>query len=129
MTTVVRELFPILSSPDLGRLVEFYRTAFAAEIAYQFPDDGDPQYVSIRAGAVSIGISPDPAAPDAEVAGRVSLWFYVDDCAVAYESALGAGAQSLSPPQEMPWGERVAEVADPDGNRLHLGQAPGEIVT
>jgi uncharacterized glyoxalase superfamily protein PhnB len=125
-TTVVRELFPILSSPDLDRLVGFYCSAFSAEIGYRFPDVGEPQYVSLRVGTVNMGISPDPAAPAADAAGRVSLWFYVDDCAVAYGAALGAGASAVSPPEDMPWGERVAEVADPDGNRLHLGQAPAE---
>ena len=126
MSTAVRELFPILSSGDLTRLVAFYRTAFAAEIVYRFPEDGEPQYVSLRLGTQSLGVSPDPTVPSAEAQGRVSLRLYVERCDQAFESAVGAGATAVSPPADMPWGERVAEVADPDGNRLHLGQAPDQ---
>ncbi|GAA3329225.1 VOC family protein [Paeniglutamicibacter sulfureus] len=42
----------------------------------------------------------------------------VDD---AYRRALDAGASSESAPADMPWGERVARVRDPDGFLLNLG--------
>lgn len=46
------------------------------------------------------------------------MYLYVDDLDAA-ATALGVTAID-----EMPWG-RDFEVADPDGNRLRIGSAPG----
>ncbi|MFB4348911.1 VOC family protein [Microbacterium sp. CR_7] len=35
-----------------------------------------------------------------------------------YEEA--AGAESIAAPEDLPWGERVAQVRDPDGNLLYV---------
>ena len=39
----------------------------------------------------------------------------------AHAATLAAGAVEVSAPTDMPWGERVAEVRDADGNLLVLG--------
>ncbi len=33
---------------------------------------------------------------------------------------LALGGRVLGPPNEMPWGQRVAHVLDPDGNTVNL---------
>jgi lactoylglutathione lyase len=48
----------------------------------------------------------------------------VDDVDAAVERAQGDGAPVLREPQDMPWGERIAHVSDPDGNPVALAQAP-----
>lgn len=112
--------FPILSTPDLERLVDFYRAAFGAERTYGFPgDDGEDVYVALNVGGAHVGIGRDEAAGGREQ--RTTLWFYVDDVDEAYRCALAAGATSESEPADMPWGERVAQVRDPDGLVINLG--------
>ena len=115
--------FPILTSADLPRLVAFYVAAFDAEQTYAFPaEDGSDAYVSLAVGGASVGIgSSDTPASGVE---RTALWFYVDDVDQTYARALAAGATSVSPPTDMPWGERVAQVRDPDGTVVNLGAEP-----
>jgi uncharacterized glyoxalase superfamily protein PhnB len=116
----VRSLFPIVSTADLPRLVDFYRSALDAVVAYRFPDDaGGDAYVSLSLGAASLGIGADPAAPPG-VGDRLALWFYVDDVDGAHAAALAAGAIEERAPTLMPWGERVSQVRDPDGNLLNF---------
>lgn len=81
---MVTGLTPILSTPDLPRLLAFYTGGLDAEETYRFPDDGAPGYVAL------------------EVAGTLA-----------------------SPPTDMPWGERVADLHDPDGNLVHVDHPLG----
>ncbi len=53
---------------------------------------------------------------------RTAIWIQTDDCDGAVARAVDAGAELLADPTDMPWGERVAHLRDPDGNPLHLGQ-------
>ena len=41
-----------------------------------------------------------------------------------FDALVSAGATVVSRPTDMPWGERVADVTDPDGNLIHVGQRP-----
>ncbi|GAA3539227.1 extradiol dioxygenase [Aeromicrobium flavum] len=112
----VRSAFPILSTRDLERLEAFYGTAFGAERTYAFADEGRDVYVALSLGDSALGIGRDDSLDAAP--GGAALWLDVDD---AYRRALGAGATSVAGPAVMPWGERVAQVRDPDGFVVHLG--------
>jgi PhnB protein len=48
------------------------------------------------------------------------FYLYVDDADASYRQALAAGAKSLSPPTEQPYGERVATVEDSMGNQWFI---------
>jgi lactoylglutathione lyase len=125
---VTQEIFPILTTPDLSRALAFYRDALDGEITYRFPADGEPQYVSLRFGASSLGIAAQPAdsppSPQSGVAGPFALWAYVDACDATVERLRAAGVPVLEPPVDQPWGERMATVADPDGNRVMVAARP-----
>jgi lactoylglutathione lyase len=58
---------------------------------------------------------------------RFEMFIYVDDVDAAIE-ALGGYSIVLREPADMPWGERVAYVSDPDDNPVALATAasPGE---
>jgi lactoylglutathione lyase len=116
-----QEVFPILSTGDLPRALGFYRDLLGFEVAYRFPPEGEPAYVGLDLGRSHLGIGTDPAAagdgPGAG-GGRFTLWVYAEDCDAAVEHLRSHGVQILAEPAEQPWGERMAEVADPDGNRV-----------
>jgi lactoylglutathione lyase len=118
--TVFQELFPILSTPDLPRALRFYRDLLGCEIHYRFPADGEPAYVGMALGASRLGIGADPPGQPQRPAGdgRFALWVYVEDCDAAVERLRAGGVAVLAEPADQPWGERMAEVADPDGNRV-----------
>jgi PhnB protein len=44
------------------------------------------------------------------------FYLYSYDVDAAYRRAIDAGAQDGYPPDEMPWGDRVCLVFDPDGH-------------
>jgi lactoylglutathione lyase len=114
-----QEMFPILTTGDMSRALGFYRDLLGFEVSYQFPPDGEPGYVALDLGRshLGIGASTDGAGP-APDDGRFTLWVYADDCDAAVEHLRGHGVQVLAEPADQPWGERMAEVADPDGNRV-----------
>lgn len=121
----VQSSFPILSTADLERLVSFYERALGAVVAFRFPDpEGGDAYVSLSIGPASLGIARDPGVERSPAGDPVALWFYVDDTDAAFAEVHAAGARVVSEPADMPWGERVAQVRDPDGNLVNLGQAP-----
>jgi uncharacterized glyoxalase superfamily protein PhnB len=113
------EAFPILSTADLPRALAFYRDGLGGEVTYQFPSDGEPVYVSLRLGTSSLGLGTEEHVPEAS--GRYALWVYADDCDRAVERLVAHGAKVTEPPTDQPWGERVAQLTDPDGNRLVIG--------
>jgi predicted enzyme related to lactoylglutathione lyase len=54
---------------------------------------------------------------------RSALWLYTSDCDAVVEAVRAAGGTVVEEPADQPWGERIARVADPDGNRIIVGQA------
>jgi lactoylglutathione lyase len=116
-----QELFAILTTGDLPRALGFYRDLLGFELTYQFPPDGEPGYVALELGRSHLGIGADPAAAE-DAPGtdgrRFTLWVYAEDCDAAVEHLRGHGVPVLAEPADQPWGERMAEVADPDGTRV-----------
>ncbi|MFC3739509.1 VOC family protein [Paractinoplanes deccanensis] len=44
------EVFPILTTPDLGRSLGFYRDLLGGKVTYQFPPEGEPAYAGLEIG-------------------------------------------------------------------------------
>ena len=100
--------------------------ARTASSTYRFgSDDGADDYVSLSLGACDRSASDGhPQTPDAVEIG-VALWFYVDDVDAAFAALDRRGrSRACRSPPDMPWGERVAQVRDPDGNLVNLGAEP-----
>jgi len=115
------EVFPILGTPDLDRSLAFYQGLLDAEVEYQFPPDGPAGFVGLKLGSSVFGLGLDPAATEGSDGQRGSLWVYADDCDAAVDRLRAAGVPVLAPPEDQPWGERVARVQDPDGNVVFIG--------
>ena len=115
------ELFPIISTPELGRALGFYRDLLGGTVTYEFAGpDGQRGYVGVDIGTSHLGIGHDPGLID--VPGRrISLWVYVDDCDATVERLRDSGVEIVAEPADQPWGERVARVRDPDGNEVIVG--------
>ncbi|MGH8880658.1 MAG: VOC family protein [Stackebrandtia sp.] len=118
---MITESFPILTTADLQRALHFYRDLLGFAVTYEYRYEGTLLYVSLTAASSTIGIGED-----AETSGRdrdngtFSLCMYVNDCDAAVEKLRAAGVAVLSEPVTQPWGERMAEVSDPDGIRVAL---------
>jgi lactoylglutathione lyase len=111
------EMFPILSTPDLERALGFYRDLFGGTVTYQFPPDGDPGYVGMNIGASHLGIGLQEQQ-GVTTNDRITLWVYTQDCDAALTRLREGGVKVIQEPVDQPWGERMATVVDPDGNRV-----------
>jgi lactoylglutathione lyase len=121
----VRRAFPIIYTRDVKGAVSFYEQLLGFEKQYQFPPDGDPGYVGLRRDESDLGIV-DESSPKRMIGKsmgngpRFELFVYVDDVDGSVKSMRDAGVPVLREPEDMPWGERVAFVSDPDGNPVTL---------
>ena len=115
---------------DVGASLAFYRDALELVPGYRWPADGDPDFVVLSAGEGTIGIAA--AAAPRELLGidvggepRFELCFYVDDVDDTLDRLRGRSVRVLRAAEEMPWGERMAYVADPDGNPIQITASGG----
>ena len=119
MPTTIR---PIIVTADLDRLLAFYTGLLDAQEDFRYPDDGPVFSVGLRPGRLR-------ARPrhQRERAGRLPR----------PRAAQHRGARRRRPPRpgrassggtaggaanDMPWGQRVAHITDPDGNVVNLTQ-------
>jgi lactoylglutathione lyase len=121
------KLFPMLSCGDLARSLALYRDLLGGVETYRFPDDGEPAFIALRIGESSeIGLGAIAAEPvhgrqqRPASAHRVELCVYVEDVDAMFEQARASGFETVADPADMPWGERTAWIADPDGNLVML---------
>lgn len=118
---MISDAFPILTTADVERSLAFYRDLLGYEVTYRFPPQGPPDYVAIVSGESRLGIGVDPATAGRDRdSGVFSLCAYVADVDATVARLREAEATILSEPVDRPWGERMAEVADPDGVRIVL---------
>ena len=121
------KLFPMLSCGDLERSLAFYGDLLGGVETYRFPEQGEPAFIALTVGESSEiglgGIAAEPlhGRPQRPASGhRVELCVYVDDVDGVFARAGAEGFEPVADPADMPWGERVAWLADPDGNLVML---------
>jgi PhnB protein len=115
---------PYIIVPGAARFIEFVKQAFGAEEKLRVPtgDGSRIMHAEVRIGDSMIELSDGneqyPARP-------ASIHLYLPDTDSAYQRALAAGAASLHPVQEMPYGERSGSVKDPFGNHWYIATHHG----
>jgi predicted enzyme related to lactoylglutathione lyase len=110
---------PIVSTPDLPRLRTFYETVLGAKQTLRVPEEGPEFYVELRIGATTLGLVQEK---NTEIGAPVRIILSADVPDVDALLAVVESAGGTVPRQanDMPWGQRVAHVHDPDGNMLNL---------
>ncbi len=120
-----RDLWFNLYARDVVRVVRFYTDLLGFTETFRTPKEGVPVHVEMRLGQATLGVTSveaamadhglvlNPGPPTAE------LVIWTDDVDAAYVALLEKGATSLSAPHDFVG--RVAWVADPEGNPIHLG--------
>ena len=114
----------ILVTPDLDRLLTFYGRLLGAEEVERMPAEGPPFYVGLHLGDSDLGLVADGSA-DLSAPQRMLLSIEVPAVDALLDRVPELGGTVLSPPSDMPWGQRVLHVRDPDGNTVNLTQEIG----
>lgn len=115
---------------DVKKALAFYQKAFGLEAHFLHESGG---YGELASGRTKLGFAAHATA--AEVLGvpytrttpaapppAFELGLGVDDVQAAFERAVRAGATAIRPPRQMPWGQTIAYVRDPDGALVVLVQ-------
>jgi predicted enzyme related to lactoylglutathione lyase len=114
----------IIATPRLDRLLAFYVDLLGAREVERMPAEGPAFYVGLRLGDSDLGLvaddGVDPAAPQ-----RLLLSIEVSSVDALLERVTELGGTVLSPPNDMPWGQRVVHLRDPDGNPVNLTEDIG----
>jgi predicted enzyme related to lactoylglutathione lyase len=113
---------PIFVTPDVERLRAFYASLLGAEVIERFPEEGDLFYLGLRVDDFTFGLTADGGVPVGEP-GRVLLSIAVEDVDVLLPRVADLGGRITGGPNDMPWGQRVAHLLDPDGNAVNLTSA------
>jgi PhnB protein len=110
---------PYLTVDGAVKAADFYKKAFAAEVAAIHPPDekGRTMHVHLYINDASVMLSdayPEHGHPlTAPAAFNITL--QVDNTDRWYQRALDAGCTAIMPPADMFWGDRYAQLKDPFG--------------
>lgn len=108
----------IYKAPDLARAKAWYSTVFGIS-----PYFDQPFYVGFNVGGYELGLDPDTKGSKPGPGGSVAYWGVANlDAAMA--QATKAGANIVSPAQDVGEGIRVGTIADPFGNVIGLIENP-----
>ena len=110
---------PTIITASLERMLEFYGGVLGADETRRVPEDGPVFFVGLRIGNSELGMVLDSSAAGAP-AGKVLLSIEVHDVDALLPRVQGLGGEITGGPNDMPWGQRVAHIKDPDGNALNL---------
>ena len=119
--------FPVVYASDVEAVASFWGLlGFRRHV--QLPPEGEPGYVGLtREGAGELAVTHQQWAFDryrlSPGSGpRFEMCVYVDDLEAMLAQLIDANVMVLCEAEDMPWGERIATVADPEGNPVALCQ-------
>lgn len=119
--------FPLIFAERVRATAEFYeRLGFVPQ--RRQPPEGEPTYIALRRGEAELAVvsSAWPEAQYGRAAGpgpRFEMFVLVDDLDTTLKELADAAVPLLRAPADMPWGERIAYVTDPDGNPVAVACA------
>lgn len=116
---------PVIVTANQDALLGFYTGLFGAEKIFRVPAEGPVFYIGLRIGDTDLGLVAGTDAGTGE-APRILLSIDVDDVDETLGRVEALGGSVSGGANDMPWGQRVAHIKDPDGNPVNLTQSiPG----
>jgi lactoylglutathione lyase len=126
--------FPVIYAKDVERVAAFYvRLGF--QEGFRMPaEDGTVGFIGLRRHDAQMAVTTEAsprilAGVEPGPGPRHEMFVYVDDLDEALAGVREERATVLREPADMPWGERLAFVRDPEGNVVTLAEtaarAPG----
>ena len=125
---MISRAFPVVYASDVERVARFWEL-LGLQRHFQLPPEGEPGYVGLSGESSGVELAVTNAAWAVERYGlafgdgpRFEMYVYVPDLDDAVRRLAETGVPVLREPEEMPWGERIATVTDPEGNPVALCQ-------
>lgn len=122
---LMNTVFPSLVFKDSKKAIEFYSKVFGAIEAYRYEVDNKIMHAEIvlnsnktSPSSIMLGDEMPEMGYVVNNGGRglgINLYVYVDDVDKIYNLAIANGSQSLYPPHDQFYGDRVGAFIDPFG--------------
>lgn len=119
--------FPVVYASHVDAVASFWELlGFRRHV--QLPPEGEPGYVGLTTDGVGeLAVTHKQWAADRYGLSlgsgpRFEMYVYVDDLEGILARLTEAHVTVLRDAEDMPWGERIATVADPEGNPVALCQ-------
>jgi len=107
---------PYIIVRPAAQFMEFLKTVFDGIERLRMPaPDGSIMHAEVAIGNGAIEVSD---GNEEYPTGPAAIHLYVDDADATYERALRAGATSIAPVADQPWGDRWGAAKDQFGNAL-----------
>ena len=121
--------FPVIWARDVDAVAAFYEQLGFEEHARLAGPDGAVGFVGLRRGEAELAVTTEDsprmlAGVEPGPGPRSELFVYVEDVDATVGQLRDIGTTIVREPADMPWGERVAFVNDPEGNLVSLATAP-----
>ena len=105
---------PVIVTPSIPLLLAFYKALLGAVEISRVPEDGPPFFIGLQIGNAELGVVADGDA-HIDAPQRILLNVNVADLGVGdvaglLENVEALGGRVLGPPNDMPWGKRVAHI-------------------
>jgi lactoylglutathione lyase len=126
---VALRAFPVIYARDVEAVAAFYSQLGFEEGFRIAAEDGSPGFIRLERDGVELGVTTEDsprtlAGVQPGPGPRHELFVYVRDVDQTVATLLQSGTKAVRAPADMFWGERLAYVADPEGNLVVLAGAP-----
>jgi lactoylglutathione lyase len=126
---VASRAFPVAYSRDVDLAAKFWELLGFERFVELPAPDGTPGYVGLRRGSAELAVTHHSWAADRygmELGDgpRFEMYVYVEELEATVERLRDSGVKVIRDPEDMPWGERIATVLDPDSNLVALCADP-----
>jgi PhnB protein len=103
---------PSLLTSNAAPLIDFLKRAFGAKVEGLHEEAGRMVHAFVRIGEAAVEMAGTEERPR-----PFGFYLHTDDVDALYHRALAAGAVSILPPGDQFYGDRLAILQDPAGNR------------
>jgi lactoylglutathione lyase len=125
---MISRALPVVYAANVERAAQFWEL-LGFRRHFQLPPEGDPGYVGLHSdvspaeiAVTSVEWAMDRYGQSLGDGPRFEMYLYVPDLDAMIGQLAGVGVSVMREPEDMPWGERIATIADPDGNPVTLCQ-------
>jgi PhnB protein len=121
------KLSTMLSVRNGARAVEFYKTAFGAEVLFRIGEGNEPVVAQLAMGTAEFWVADESPqhynfSPDTLTGSTMRMIVVVDNPDELFSGVVAAGAQVLWPVENQSYGWRVGRLVDPFGHHWEIGK-------
>jgi PhnB protein len=118
---------PMLSVRNGVRAIEFYKTAFGAEVLLRLDGEAGTVVAELSVGGSRFWVADESPehfnfSPESLGGGSVRIVMVVNDPDAVFERVIEAGAAVVRPVADQPYGWRVGRLVDPFGHHWEIGK-------